>query len=144
MGRPRLGGPYRFNKVESKQSYHYGFLDFSLSHQVQNTTFRKSKYIRIQSYIRTGSLISRGARVLPKILQRGISHQCETHTLNTGAKIPTIGFGTFQDKEQQEGAVLQALKTGFGHIDTARVYDFSSFALFQVIIVEVECLIHLH
>jgi len=46
-----------------------------------------------------------------------------THfTLNTGAKIPAIGFGTWQDKDAQEDAVAIALKAGYRHIDTARVY----------------------
>jgi len=42
--------------------------------------------------------------------------------LNTGASIPAIGFGTWQDKEAQEPAVLAALKSGYRHIDTARIY----------------------
>lgn len=44
------------------------------------------------------------------------------HTLNTGAKIPALGFGTWQDKDAQEPAVTIALKAGYRHIDTARVY----------------------
>lgn len=32
--------------------------------------------------------------------------------LNTGASIPAIGFGTWQDKEEQEDAVVEALKVG--------------------------------
>ncbi|KAL4788939.1 Aldo/keto reductase [Aspergillus venezuelensis] len=51
----------------------------------------------------------------------------KTFTLNTGDKIPAIGCGTFQDKEQQEGAVLEALKAGVRLIDTARVYDTETF-----------------
>lgn len=47
-------------------------------------------------------------------------------TLNTGAKIPVIGCGTFQDNEQQEGAVSEALKAGVRLIDTARVYELLS------------------
>ena len=43
-------------------------------------------------------------------------------TLNTGAKIPAIGFGTWQDKDSQSDAVYEALKAGYRHIDTARVY----------------------
>lgn len=43
-----------------------------------------------------------------------------THKLNTGAKIPAIGFGTWQNAH--EDAVLEALKAGYRHIDTARVY----------------------
>jgi diketogulonate reductase-like aldo/keto reductase len=45
-----------------------------------------------------------------------------THTLNTGAKIPAIGFGTWQDADAQEPAVTIALKAGYKHIDTARIY----------------------
>ena len=41
--------------------------------------------------------------------------------LNTGADIPAVGFGTWQDKEAQEDAVLEALKAGYRHIDTARM-----------------------
>ncbi|KAL8705889.1 MAG: hypothetical protein Q9201_001037 [Fulgogasparrea decipioides] len=42
--------------------------------------------------------------------------------LNTGAEIPAVGFGTWQDKEAQEDAVSEALKAGYTHIDTARIY----------------------
>ncbi|KAJ5429386.1 Short-chain dehydrogenase/reductase SDR [Penicillium cf. griseofulvum] len=42
--------------------------------------------------------------------------------LNTGAEIPAIGFGTWQDEGAQEDAVAEALKAGYRHIDTARVY----------------------
>ena len=43
------------------------------------------------------------------------------HKLNTGATIPAIGFGTWQDADSQEAAVTEALKAGYRHIDTARV-----------------------
>ena len=42
--------------------------------------------------------------------------------LNTGAEIPAVGFGTWQDKDAQEDAVTEALKAGYRHIDTARMY----------------------
>lgn len=42
--------------------------------------------------------------------------------LNTGAEIPAIGFGTWQDADSQEAAVAEAIKAGYRHIDTARVY----------------------
>lgn len=42
--------------------------------------------------------------------------------LNTGASIPAVGFGTWQDKDAQEDAVYLALKAGYRHIDTARIY----------------------
>lgn len=38
--------------------------------------------------------------------------------LNTGASIPAVGFGTWQDKDEQQDAVLTALKAGYRHIDT--------------------------
>lgn len=44
-------------------------------------------------------------------------------TLNTGAEIPAIGFGTWQDVNAQEEAVLEALRVGYRHIDTARMYE---------------------
>jgi hypothetical protein len=34
--------------------------------------------------------------------QARMAHNGTTFTLNTGAKIPAIGFGTWQDKEAQE------------------------------------------
>lgn len=57
----------------------------------------------------------RGARL--------ISTRNTTYTLNTGAQIPALGFGTFQDANAQEEAVSKALKAGVRLIDTARVYD---------------------
>lgn len=44
------------------------------------------------------------------------------YKLNTGAEIPALGFGTWQDPESQEQAVKEAIKAGYRHIDTARVY----------------------
>jgi len=45
-----------------------------------------------------------------------------TLSLNNNEEIPAIGFGTWQDKDAQEDAVYEALKAGYRHIDTARVY----------------------
>ncbi|OKL58758.1 hypothetical protein UA08_05488 [Talaromyces atroroseus] len=42
--------------------------------------------------------------------------------LNTGTEIPALGFGTWQDPEAQVDAVKEAIKAGYRHIDTARVY----------------------
>ncbi|KAH9827136.1 Aldo/keto reductase [Teratosphaeria destructans] len=50
------------------------------------------------------------------------STQNTTFKLNTGASIPAMGFGTWQDKDAQEDAVAIALKEGYRHIDTARIY----------------------
>lgn len=48
----------------------------------------------------------------------------ENYTLNTGAQIPKIAFGTWQIPEGEVAykAVEFALKSGYTHIDTARVY----------------------
>lgn len=46
-----------------------------------------------------------------------------TFTLNTGAKIPAVGFGTWQAAPKEvETAVVIALKTGYRHIDCAAIY----------------------
>ncbi|UPL03614.1 hypothetical protein LCI18_014548 [Fusarium solani-melongenae] len=48
----------------------------------------------------------------------------QTHfTLNTGAKIPAVGFGTWQAPPGQvEKAVEIALRSGYRHIDCASIY----------------------
>lgn len=47
-----------------------------------------------------------------------------THfTLNTGAKIPAVGFGTWQaGPHEVERAVETALRAGYRHIDCAAIY----------------------
>lgn len=54
---------------------------------------------------------------------RQLQTRATTYELNTGARIPAVGFGTFQDPDAQEEAVCTALKTGYRLIDTARVYN---------------------
>jgi len=49
---------------------------------------------------------------------RNMTTKCK---LNTGAEIPAIGFGTWQDEGEQENAVAEAIKAGYRHVDTARV-----------------------
>lgn len=48
----------------------------------------------------------------------------ETYTLNNGLEIPVVGFGTWQSPSGDiaKNAVLDALKAGYRHIDTAAVY----------------------
>lgn len=44
-------------------------------------------------------------------------------TLNNGVKIPQLGFGVYQvPKEECERCVLDAIKAGYRHIDTAQSY----------------------
>ncbi|PQE14881.1 aldehyde reductase protein [Rutstroemia sp. NJR-2017a WRK4] len=72
----------------------------------------------IRSSFRASSRLSQ----ISSQLQRRNMASITTHKLNTGATIPAIGFGTWQDKDAQEQAVAEALKAGYRHIDTARVY----------------------
>lgn len=48
-----------------------------------------------------------------------------TYQLNNGVAIPVLGFGTFKAKDGEEAyrAVLEALKAGYRHIDTAAIYQ---------------------
>ena len=48
----------------------------------------------------------------------------QTVTLNNGIKIPILGFGTYQitDPKEAEQAVIDAIKAGYRHIDTAQSY----------------------
>lgn len=44
-------------------------------------------------------------------------------TLSNGVKMPQLGYGVYQvDKEECERCVLDALKVGYRHIDTAQSY----------------------
>lgn len=46
------------------------------------------------------------------------------HTLANGVAIPRLGLGVFQARrgEETRGAILSALRGGYRHIDTARIY----------------------
>lgn len=45
-------------------------------------------------------------------------------TLNNGVKMPILGYGVYQvTKEECERCVLDALKVGYRHIDTAQAYN---------------------
>lgn len=57
------------------------------------------------------------------VVSRALSTKATSYTLNTGAKIPALGFGTFQDPDSQENTVSLALQKGMRLIDTARVYN---------------------
>lgn len=47
----------------------------------------------------------------------------KTVQLNNGVEIPILGFGVFQiPGEKTEQAVIDAIKAGYRHIDTAQSY----------------------
>ena len=67
------------------------------------------------------SRLSQVSRQFATIQTRTMAYANTKFKLNTGAEIPAVGFGTWQDKDAQEDAVYEALKAGYRHIDTARV-----------------------
>lgn len=58
-------------------------------------------------------------RLDPKELNKN-----SVYTLSNGHKIPVVGFGTWQARDGSEAylSVLEALKAGYLHIDTAAIY----------------------
>lgn len=48
----------------------------------------------------------------------------KTATLNSGHKIPTLGYGTWQAAPGEVSAgVYEALKAGYRHLDLAKIYE---------------------
>ncbi|KAK4634365.1 hypothetical protein CLAFUW4_00841 [Fulvia fulva] len=70
--------------------------------------------------------ISRASQISQQVVHhQAITKRMASSTtlkLNTGATIPAVGFGTWQDKDAQEDAVYTALKAGYRHVDTAHIY----------------------
>ncbi|OQO05146.1 hypothetical protein B0A48_08166 [Cryoendolithus antarcticus] len=71
---------------------------------------------------RASSRVAHMSSHLPSTSRLASTYAGTTHSLNAGAPIPALGFGTWQDKDAQEPAVLAALKAGYRHIDTAAIY----------------------
>ena len=77
----------------------------------------------LRSSLRLTTTASKSQTFIPRGQTRTMTTRQTRFQLNTGALIPAIGFGTFQDPGAQEDAVSRALKAGLRLIDTARVYD---------------------
>lgn len=51
-------------------------------------------------------------------------------TLNNGVEMPVIGLGTWRSKPNEvRDAVAHALKTGYRHLDLAKIYQNREFIL---------------
>lgn len=61
------------------------------------------------------------SRLTLQVSNRRLTMAETTFMLNTGATIPAVGFGTWQDEYSQDH-VRTAIEVGYRHIDTARVW----------------------
>ena len=66
--------------------------------------------------LHTKQKLNTGAEI--REIPQNLTHQRTSLTTLTAA----VGFGTWQDAGAQEAAVTEALKAGYRHIDTARIY----------------------
>ena len=99
---------------------------FSISHSHQVAERRGGCYLFLPSVVIGSVVLYRIAHLLgacARLHLRTMAAAGLTFELADGERIPAIGFGTFEIKEEDaEGAVLLALQTGYRHIDTAEGY----------------------
>lgn len=91
-------------------------------HPSTNTLLRASSRAKqLSSHLSTASVPSSSVFSKQGSTTSRMASQSTKLKLNTGAEIPAIGFGTWQDPDAQESSVLTALKAGYRHIDGARM-----------------------
>jgi hypothetical protein len=62
--------------------------------------------------------------VIPRLNRNFTKMSVPTIDLTAGLKMPMLGYGTWQAKDEElEQAVEAALEAGYRHIDTAHVYE---------------------
>ncbi|TVY35138.1 putative oxidoreductase [Lachnellula subtilissima] len=87
------------------------------------TSLRLLVYVPPHYYSHASNGIHKHNRKPHRPVPESLTTRATRHTLDTGATIPALGFGTSQDADAQEDAVSRCLKAGFHLIDTAQVYD---------------------
>ena len=98
--------------------------------RAQSIQFNRRKFLQIDSAFVATTLLSplAGSKAfgLPSATKRNTS--IPTKTLNNGLKMPLLGFGTFDLREQTcTRSVTEALSAGYRLLDTATIYGNEEF-----------------
>ena len=91
---------------------------FQMSEIVHQECSRRWQHFRPESKLLVDAMAGYGALGAPAALAAGSAYK-----LSSGYEMPMLGYGTFRSEPGVvKGAVLEAIKAGYRHLDLAHVY----------------------